>query len=160
MINPYASPNSAPIARDIASERLNAVSRIFLWVGLLGCFFSVPCVIFCLIVFILNLVGHPMVEPMHPLFALFPIALYSSILLLCVTYVVTARQIKQRSYNVRDQALALSFLLILGIPIFTIPGVLCLVWLRKYFRASGDVPQLNIEDRDHVDARQTDNEPA
>jgi len=52
--NPYALTISVGILRDVTAERLNAVSRVFVWIGLLGTLIYIPIFIACFVSLIAN----------------------------------------------------------------------------------------------------------
>ena len=52
--NPYVPSISVGILRDVTAERLSAVSRIFVWIGLLGTLTFIPIFIACVVSLIAN----------------------------------------------------------------------------------------------------------
>lgn len=135
MTNPYEPTITTPIVRDVANDRINSVSRIFVWIGLLGSLIHIPTVIACLVSLVVHLVGRPTSHSTiyNMLAVTVATAVNSAILVLWLTFIVTARQIRQRIYRVRTRALVLSVVLTLGFPVLTIPGIMCFRWLRQFF---------------------------
>lgn len=135
MLNPYEPTITSPIVRDVANARINSVSRIFVWIGLLGSLIYLPIVIGCIVSLGAYLIGRPASNAtIYDLLALALVtAVNSAILVLWLTFVVTARQIRRRNYRVRTRALVLAIVLSLGFPVLTIPGIMCFRWLRQFF---------------------------
>jgi len=147
MTNPYEFTVTTPIIRDVANDRINSVSRIFVWIGLLGSLLYVPIVIGCLVSLVANLVGRPLSNPKidTPWVIAFATAINAAILAIWLTFIITARQIKRRIYRVRTRALVLSVIFTLGFQVLTIPGIICFRWLRKFFHAE-IVDQLSTDE--------------
>ena len=142
MLNPYEPTITSPIVRDVANARLNSVSRIFVWIGLLGSLIYLPIVIGCIVSLGAYLIGRPASNAtIYDLLALaLATAVNSAILVLWLTFVVTARQIRRRNYRVRTRALVLAIVLSLGFPVLTLPGIMCVRWLRQFFLDGERVP--------------------
>lgn len=136
MVNPYAPTLTTPIGEDVADQRLNSVSRIFVWIGLPGTLIYVPIVIGCMVSLTANLIGRPISDPKiaTPLVLAFATAFNSIVLSLWLTFIITGRQIKRRRVRARNWALALSILMTLAFPILTIPGIMCFRWVHRYLR--------------------------
>ncbi len=134
-LNPYEPTVTSPIVRDVANARLNSVSRIFVWIGLLGSLIYIPIVIGCLVSLGAYLVSRPTSNAtIYDLLAIaLATAVNSAILVLWLTFIVTARQIRRRTYRARSRALVLAIVLTLGFPVLTIPGIMCFRWLRQFF---------------------------
>lgn len=161
MTNPYEATTTTPIIGDVAHDRINSVSRIFVWIGLLGSLLYIPIVIGCLVSLVANLIGRPLSNPKidTPWVIAFATVMNSAILAIWLTFVVTARQIKRRIYHVRTRALVLSVILTLGFPVLTIPGIMCFRWIRKFFHA-GIADQLSTdENREQSNAHQALDRP-
>lgn len=138
--NPYVPTATHSITRDAVSAKLQAVCRIFMWMGLLGSVIYIPIVVGCTGALIASLFGRPISDPKigTPLMLAFATLFNTAVLSVWLIFIVTARQIKKRDYTVRSRALALSVFLTLGFPILTIPGVMCYRWIRQYFRDDFD----------------------
>lgn len=146
MLNPYEPTITSPIVRDVANARINSVSRIFVWIGLLGSLIYIPIVIGCFVSLGGHLIGRSASNStIYNLLALaLATAVNSAILVLWLTFVVTARQIRRRNYRVRTRALVLAVVLSLGFPVLTIPGIMCFLWLRQFFHDGEREPTATI----------------
>jgi hypothetical protein len=142
ILNPYEPTITSPIFRDVANARINSVSRIFVWIGLLGSLIYIPMVIVCLVSLVVHLVSRPTSNStIYDLLAIaLATAVNSAILVLWLTFIVTARQIRRRIYRVRTRALVLAIVLSLGFPVLTIPGIMCFRWLRQFFHDGNREP--------------------
>ena len=144
-LNPYEPTVTSPIVRDVANARLNSVSRIFVWIGLLGSLIYIPIVIGCLVSLVAYLIGRPTSNAtIYDLLAIaLATAVNSAILVLWLTFIVTARQIRRRLYRERNRALVLAIVLSLGFPVLTIPGIMCFRWLRQFFHDGDHEPTMD-----------------
>lgn len=133
--NPYASANMAAVVRDPSVARLNAVSRILVWIGLLGCLISVPMTIVSCVSLIGYFLGYSLPHPQvaTALVLALTCLIHGGLLSLWLTFIVTARQVRRRVYTARRRALALSVLLMFGFPLLTLPGICCYRWISRYF---------------------------
>lgn len=133
--NPYASANLAAVVRDPSIARLNAVSRILVWIGLLGSLVSLPMTIGSLVCLIAYAIGYPLRDPKIATAWVLTLSclVHGGLLSLWLTFIVTARQVRWRVYTARRRALALSMLLIFGFPLLTLPGICCYRWIARYF---------------------------
>ena len=135
--NPFAPPTADAARVPSKSEiRLRAVTRIYRIIGWFGIVLYVPIVLTCAG----SLIGIlPLMFPTESRLSLAgPLVFHSIFLALAVLYVLTARRIAARDFTVRRRAAALSFLMMIGFPIFTIVGIVCYRYLRLHFSDQGE----------------------
>ncbi|MEO1526998.1 MAG: hypothetical protein AAFX06_16285, partial [Planctomycetota bacterium] len=128
--NPYSPPvtESSP-PEDAAEKSLASVARAFKWLGWIISVLYAPIVLSCLGSFLLALVGR--IEE-SPGFMLLVCIFNGSVLAFGIALILTARRLASRDYTVRKRALFLSCVLMVGVPLFTIVGIICFRNVRRY----------------------------
>ena len=134
--NPFAPPSTMAVRALSESEvRLRAVTRVYRIIGWLGIVIYVPIVLTCLG----SLVGILLGYRIGPLLVVAGASVFHSIFLaLAILYVLTARRIAERDITVRRRAVVLSFLMMIGFPLFTIVGAICYRYLKLHFHEQGE----------------------
>jgi hypothetical protein len=135
--NPYSPPEttSPPDPLDVASREIGSVIRVFRWVGsaghlILGLILTAFCV---------NFYNDP--NRISTLEAVAPV-IFCAGLLLNMGFFRIATALANRNESVRRPARLMSCILLLGFPLFTIIGVICLWKIGRHFdiycRAASD----------------------
>ena len=128
--NPYSPPAvDSPLAPDPATVRLASVARAFRWLGWLVSIVYGPIVIVCIVALVLSSLGR---HDESPAFMLLVCMINGAVFALGVSLIRTARRVAARDHTVRMTAMAISCILMLGFPLFTIVGVICFRHIRQY----------------------------
>ena len=130
--NPYAPPADAGIVdpAEIAATRIRSVARVFKIVGWMGIVIYTPIVLSCIHLLVMTLSGRRIGSPLVIAFAT---AFNGMVLALAICYLLTGRRVAAMDLTVRRQALVLSCFMMIGVPIFTVVGVLCYRYLKRHF---------------------------
>ena len=136
--NPYASPPA--IGDDDGEDRIGAsivgirsVARVFKIVGWFGVILYTPIVLTCVGSLVVTLVGYRIDSPL----VLAGASAFNGVILgLAICYVLTGQRISKQDFTVRRRAILLSCLMMIGIPVFTIVGIICYRKIKLYFNDS------------------------
>jgi hypothetical protein len=128
--NPYASPQAVDDGTvDLSAVRLRSVARVFKIVGWFGVILYTPIVIASIASLLLTLVGYRI----DSLLVLAGASAFNgTILALAILYVLTGRRIAKHDLTARRRAMLLSCVMMIGVPIFTIVGVICYRNINQY----------------------------
>ena len=128
--NPYSSPRSELDRTEltIAEQEIRAVARVFRWIGWTGVVVCFPFFLrFCITLF------REFFDPTVPLSPLENELLITAAMFFFYWYPWTARKMLERMPRIDRTAVLLSYVLILGFPIFTVAGIACLRKVRRHF---------------------------
>ena len=129
-VNPYSSPTAELETVSDAEREIRVVIRIYRLVGWVGSFIYVPMAISTASVLLYSLFARPIESP-AALF--FPACINLCGATVFVGYILIASRMARRSVRVRGKAFLLSYFMLLGFPLFTIVGIVCLRKLKRHY---------------------------
>ena len=129
--NPYAAPPSNDGCEiEPAIIQIRSVARVFKIVGWFGVIIYAPIVIVCVGSLLVTLAGYRVDSILILAGAT---GFNGAILALAIQYVLTGRRISKNDLTARPRAIFLSYVMLIGFPVFTIIGIICCRNLRCYF---------------------------
>jgi hypothetical protein len=135
--NPYASPQSTNEPLTDSEREIRVVVRVFRWIGWLGTIIYVPMVVGP----VGTLVYSILVEPQESPVVLVCAAFFNGIVLsIFVAMLFAASKLKHRRPGALKWGSVLSCVMMIGFPLFTLIGVLCLRKLRRYYATYSELP--------------------
>jgi len=128
--NPYTSPAADSDRLSEAAREIATVVRVFRFIGWIGVIFYTPLALIALGMLIYSLV----VEPSDSVAGnAVGVGLCGGVLFVSFTYFRTASALRAKHPRARRAATVLSCVLLLGFPIFTIVGIICLIKVWRNF---------------------------
>ncbi len=128
--NPYAAPGSSNAATpDTATSKIQRLARIYKLMGWTITILYIPVVIGCTGTLIGGLLG---IVDADIVMLLFASVMNTTILTVGILFIRTARRIRGGDPTVSGHAKFLSYVLMLGFPLFTIVGIICYRDISRY----------------------------
>lgn len=130
--NPYASPQAVSERLTDSEREIRTVARVFRWIGWVGVILYFPVIVMNVGALIYSLLVEPVNSPMVLAGASL---LHGGILFVSFTFLRTAKGLANKHPLSGRAAKVLSCILLLGFPLFTIVGAICLHKVRRHFSA-------------------------
>ena len=129
-INPYATPNAECESRPDSEGEIRVVVRVFRWLGWLGTIIYVPMVVIPMGTLVYSLTVEQKESPL----ILIGVILFNGVVLAAfVSMLIAASKLKRQRPDAIKWGRTVSYILLLGFPLLTLVGILC---LRRLSRAT------------------------
>ncbi len=129
-VNPYAPPQGVSERLPDPAREIRVVARVFRWVGWVGTVLYLPMTLGTVGALIYSLLAEPVDSPL----VLAGASLVNGgVLFVSITFLRTAKGLLNKHPLSQRAATVLSCVLLLGFPIFTIVGAICLCKVRRHF---------------------------